>query len=62
MSERQAAALADRQAQQESYIKTVAATSASPTEQIASAKSLLDSGAIDQGEFDALKTKAMATS
>ena len=61
MGERQMAAVADQQAQQEKYIKQVAASSAaSPADQIASAKSLLDSGAISQAEFDALKAKAMA--
>jgi Short C-terminal domain/Phospholipase_D-nuclease N-terminal len=60
MRDRQEAAIAEAQASQEKYIKEVAAKSASPAEQIASAKSLLDSGAISQAEFDALKAKAMA--
>lgn len=61
MGERQMAAIASAQAQQEKYIKEVAAKSASsPADQIASAKSLLDSGAISQSEFDALKAKALA--
>jgi Phospholipase_D-nuclease N-terminal len=61
MGERQMAALAQQQAQQEQYIKQVAASSAtSPAEQISSAKGLLDSGAITQTEFDALKAKALA--
>ena len=60
MNERQMAKMADAQASQEKYIKSVAATTTSPAEQIASAKSLLDSGAISQAEFDALKAKALA--
>ena len=60
MGERQMAAMADAQAQQEKYIKSVAAASASPAEQIASGKSLLDSGAITQQEFDTMKAKALA--
>lgn len=35
------------------------AASSNPTADIARAKSLLDSGAISQGEFDALKSKAL---
>ena len=60
MSERQMKAIADAQVQQEKYIKDVAAKSANPAEQIASAKAILDSGTIDQAEFDALKAKALA--
>jgi hypothetical protein len=61
MGERQMQAMADAQAQQETYIKSVAAKSASsPAEQITHAKSLLDSGAITPEEFNALKAKALA--
>jgi hypothetical protein len=60
MNERQMARIADAQAGQERYIQQVAAKTASPAEQIASAKALLDSGAISQDEFDALKAKALA--
>ncbi|GAA4407965.1 SHOCT domain-containing protein [Fodinibacter luteus] len=60
MGERQMAAIADAQVQQEKYIKSVAAQTANPADQIASAKQLLDSGAISQAEFDALKAKALA--
>jgi hypothetical protein len=53
------AALEERRAAQEKYIQQVASTS-SPADQIASAKSLLDSGAINQAEFDKLKAQALA--
>ena len=60
MSQRQADALAQRQAEQDKYIQQVAGTSQSPADQISSAKSLLDSGAINQEEYEALKAKALA--
>ena len=60
MTERQMKALAEQQAAQQEYIQQVAGKSASPASQIADAKALLDSGAINQTEFDSLKAKAMA--
>jgi hypothetical protein len=60
MGERKMAAMADAQASQQRYIQDVAAKAVNPAEQIASAKALLDSGAITQAEFDALKAKALA--
>jgi len=57
MAERNAEQMQSAQAQQADYIKSVAGSS--PADQIAQAKSLLDSGAISQAEFDALKAKAL---
>lgn len=47
------------QQQFDQYVQSAAAKG-DPTEQIAKAKQLLDSGAINQAEFDSLKQKALA--
>jgi hypothetical protein len=60
MNERQAQAAQSARRQTDDYIKTVASEVDAPG-QIAQAKQLLDSGAINQQEFDALKQKALAT-
>ncbi len=62
MAERQGRAMADYQAQQEAYIRDVAAKSggASPADQIAQAKQMLDAGHINQAEYERLKEKALA--
>jgi hypothetical protein len=58
MAERSARAASKHQAEQDAYIRHVAG-STTPTDQIAQARKLLDSGAISQPEYDALKTKAL---
>jgi phospholipase D-like protein/putative oligomerization/nucleic acid binding protein len=61
MGERAAAQQQRAQQEFEGYVRNVATTAeATPTEQIARAKELLDAGAIDQSEFDRLKAKALA--
>jgi Phospholipase_D-nuclease N-terminal len=60
MAERSAREQSQARAQADDYIRSVAAT-VDPAEQIAKGKQLLDSGAITQSEFDALKQKALAT-
>jgi hypothetical protein len=59
MAERAVKRQQSTQEQFDQYVQSVAAKG-DPTEQIAKAKQLLDSGAIDQAEFEALKRKALA--
>jgi Phospholipase_D-nuclease N-terminal/Short C-terminal domain len=47
------------QSQMDKYVQSVAAKT-DPSEQIAKAKGLLDSGTITQAEFDQIKQKALA--
>ena len=61
MGERAAAQRQRAQQEFDGYVRNVATPAqATPTEQIARAKELLDAGAIDQSEFDRLKAKALA--
>jgi hypothetical protein len=63
MNERSARQAQVAQADFDSYVKSVAANgtdTGGPASEIAKAKGLLDSGAIDQAEFDALKARAIA--
>jgi hypothetical protein len=59
MAERHAAAKGPRE---EPYTPPAIIHMSSPTDQIASAQTLLDQGAITQAEFDQLKQKALAGS
>ena len=58
MAERSMEQMKAARAQQDDYIKSVAGSS--PADQVAQAKSLLDSGAITQAEFDTMKAKALS--
>ena len=63
MNDRTLEAHREMQQRQEEYIKSVAGGSAgsSLADEIASAKALLDSGAITQQEFDQIKARALAS-
>lgn len=63
MAEREMESTSRRMAEQEDYIRSVTATSdstSSTVEQLSQAKALLDSGAITEDEFAAIKAKALA--
>jgi hypothetical protein len=60
MAERNMKQVQAAQEQSAEYIRSVA-SQGDPASQIANAKQLLDSGAINQQEFDALKQKALAS-
>jgi Phospholipase_D-nuclease N-terminal len=62
MSKRGAAVARRAQEENADYIRTVAAAPvSSPASEIETAKRLLDSGALSIGEYDAIKTKALAS-
>lgn len=58
MARRSAATAQQAKSDTDAYIRDVAATS--PADQIARAKELLDTGAIDQEEYTILKARALA--
>jgi hypothetical protein len=59
MNERRVKELKAAQGQLDDYVRSVATTS-SPASEIEKAKRLLDSGAINQAQFDAIKAKVLA--
>lgn len=59
MARRQAEAAMQARTEADTYIRSVAVSS--PADEIARAKNLLDSGAITQSEFDALKARALGS-
>jgi hypothetical protein len=59
MTQRKMERAQGQQAQMDAYVKSVAGTGGAASE-IEKAKGLLDSGAITQAEFDAIKSKALA--
>ena len=58
MAERNVRVSREMRAQQDAYIRDVAAST--PADQISKAKELLDAGAISQAEYEAMKAKALA--
>jgi hypothetical protein len=60
MAQRTQQDIATQQAQMDDYVKSVAGSGGGAAAEIEKAKGLLDSGAISQSEFDAIKAKAIA--
>jgi hypothetical protein len=60
MTQRNIERVQAQQAQMDDYVRTTAGTGGGATAEIERAKGLLDSGAISQAEFDAIKQKALA--
>jgi putative oligomerization/nucleic acid binding protein/phospholipase D-like protein len=59
MAERSAKRVQAAQAQADDYVRSVAGSTEGPAAEIEKAKQLLDSGAISQAEFEAIKAKAV---
>jgi putative oligomerization/nucleic acid binding protein/phospholipase D-like protein len=59
MAERSAKRAQAAQAQADDYVRSVAGSTEGPAAEIEKAKQLLDSGAISQADFEAIKAKAV---
>ncbi len=60
MAERNIKQMEQKQAQMDTYVKSVAGSGGGAAGEIEKAKGLLDSGAITQAEYDSMKAKALA--
>jgi Phospholipase_D-nuclease N-terminal/Short C-terminal domain len=60
MAERKLKQAYEQKAQFDEYVRETAGGGGGAAAEIAQAKALLDSGAIDQAEFDAIKAKALS--
>jgi Short C-terminal domain len=60
MTQRAIAKAESQRAQMDDYIRSTASSGGGAASEIDKAKQLLDSGAITQAEFDAIKQKALA--
>jgi hypothetical protein len=60
MAERSQQEAKQYQAATDAYIRQTVSSGASPSDEIAKAKALLDAGTISQAEYDQLKAKALA--
>jgi Phospholipase_D-nuclease N-terminal/Short C-terminal domain len=61
MAERNVQAMQAQQQQMDSYVRSVAGSGGGAAAEIEKAKTLLDSGAITQSEFDSIKAKALGS-
>lgn len=62
MAQRSLEAAQSYREEQDAYIKNVAGSGASPSEEIAKAKQLLDDGTITASEYETLKNRALSGS
>jgi hypothetical protein len=60
MTERSVKQAQGQQQQLDEYVRSVAGNGSGPASEIEKARKLLDSGAINQGEYESIKVKALA--